>query len=206
MVPQFVAHPWHGVRLHVDSPEVVFAFIEITPLDGVKYEIDKESGLMKVDRPQLFSNYVPALYGFIPRTYCSKNVAQLAIKDQSGRILQGDHDPLDILILTEKTIGQGNILVNARPIGGLKMIDKGEVDDKILAVLEGDRLFGNWQDINDMPSPMLDRILHYFLTYKQIPGRESEKQVEIENVYNKYDAYEVIRASITDYESDILLR
>ena len=206
MEQRFIAHPWHGVDLHPQMPELVIAFIEITPLDGVKYEIDKKSGLLKIDRPQLYSNYVPALYGFIPQTYCGTGVAKLANEGLEGQVVKGDHDPLDILVLTEKTIAQGNILVNARPIGGLKMIDKQEADDKIIAILEGDRLFGEIRELKDLPEPLLDRIVHYFLTYKQIPGRDSTAVVEISSIYDREAAQRVIQTSVTDYEAEIRLR
>src|SRR5678816_1003266 len=125
----YLFHPCHGVETGANAPEIVTAYIEITPSDTVKYEIDKISGILKVDRPQLFSNVVPALYGFIPQTYCKEEIAAL-----SGRTgIEGDGDPLDILVLTEHRIVRGDILVQAVPIGGLKMIDNNQADDKIIA-------------------------------------------------------------------------
>ncbi|MFN3343619.1 MAG: inorganic pyrophosphatase [Flavobacteriales bacterium] len=193
-------HPWHGIEIHAASPSTVNAFIEIVPTDTVKYEIDKVSGHLKVDRPQLFSNVVPALYGFIPKTYCGEQIADFCMKKTGRKDIKGDGDPLDILVLTEKEIPHGSILVQAIPIGGLRMIDKGEADDKIIAVLKDDVVFGQLNDISDLSQGLLDRLRHYFLTYKAIPG-ENLQVVEIDAIYGAKEAREVIRCSITDYES-----
>ena len=122
----FKAHPWHGVQIGDQMPELVTAFIEIVPTDTVKYEIDKQTGYLKIDRPQKFSNIVPALYGFLPQTYCSDGIAELARKYSGKDIERGDGDPLDILVLSERAITHGDILCQAIPIGGIRMIDKGE--------------------------------------------------------------------------------
>ncbi|MBO9639747.1 inorganic pyrophosphatase [Siphonobacter aquaeclarae] len=195
-----IAHPWHGVPIGENAPEAVTAFIEIVPTDTVKYEIDKETGFLKIDRPQLFSNAMPSLYGFIPQTYCGEEIARYAT-EQSGRdIPEGDGDPLDICVLTEKEIPHGNIILQAIPIGGIRLIDKGEADDKIIAVLKNDALYGNWKDIADCPKSVLNRLVHYFLTYKNIPGEE-KAVIEIESVYGRDIAHEVIRKSRQDYRS-----
>ena len=197
MADKFKAHPWHGISPGERVPSVVTAFIEIVPTDTVKYEIDKESGYLKIDRPQKFSNVVPALYGFIPRTYCDDRVAEYAAK-QSGMIVKrGDGDPLDICVLCERPISHGDILLQAVPIGGFRMIDKGEADDKIIAVLSGDEVYASWNDIKDVPHAMINRLKHYFLTYKNIPGES--RVVEIATVYGREEAYEVIGRSIEDY-------
>lgn len=195
-----IAHPWHGVPIGENAPEAVTAFIEIVPTDTVKYEIDKETGFLKIDRPQLFSNAMPSLYGFIPQTYCGEEIARYAT-EQSGRdIPEGDGDPLDVCVLTEKEIPHGNIILQAIPIGGIRLIDKGEADDKIIAVLKNDALYGNWKDISDCPKSVLNRLVHYFLTYKNIPGEE-KAVIEIESVYGRDIAHEVIRKSRQDYRS-----
>lgn len=191
------AHPWHGVSYGKDLPNIVTAFIEVVPSDSVKFEIDKESGHLIVDRPQKYSNFCPALYGFIPRTYCGDEVAVFGTR--AG--LKGDGDPLDILVLTENEISHGAILVRARPIGGFKMIDRDEVDDKIIAVLENDTLYGAFQTINELPTKVVDRLRHYFLTYKDIPGGKEKKRVEIASIYSVDEAHQVINASIHDYNS-----
>src|SRR5678816_4607822 len=129
------AHPWHGIEIGEDAPGEVTVFIEIVPGDTVKYEVDKDTGYLKIDRPQQYSNVVPANYGFIPRTYCSTRVADLARSKTSLTISGGDGDPLDILVLSEHHIPRGDIILKARPIGGFCLIDGGEADDKLIAVL-----------------------------------------------------------------------
>jgi inorganic pyrophosphatase len=196
---RFRPHPWHGVPLGSYAPRKVTVYVEIVPTDTVKYELDKETGYLKVDRPQKFSNVVPTLYGFLPQTYCAEeNGAFCAAKTGRAGIV-GDGDPLDVCVLTEKAIGHGDILVTAIPIGGLRMIDGEEADDKIVAVLEGDALYGGWREIADMPAALVDRLKHYFLTYKQAPGA-ARARVEIAAVYGREEAYEVIASCRRDYE------
>ena len=195
---RYQSHPWHGINLGENAPEEVMSFIEMTPSDSVKYEIDKESGYIKVDRPQKFSNIVPALYGFLPQTYCAEQVGAYC-NEKTGRTgIFGDKDPLDICVLTERNITHGNIIVPAIPIGGFRMIDDGEADDKIIAVLKGDEVYEKWNDIKDCPESIVKRLKHYFLTYKGIPGENSPK-VEITHVYGKKEALEVIKRSREDY-------
>ncbi len=192
------AHPWHGIPIGEKSPEIVTAFIEIVPTDTVKYEIDKQTGYLKIDRPQKYSNIVPALYGFIPKTYCGEQIALLA-QERSGReITEGDGDPLDICVLCEKIISHGDIICEARPIGGIRLIDKGEADDKIIAVLKGDEVYGAYQDLAELPENVVERLKHYFLTYKNLPGEPA--LIEIANVYGREEAHEVIRTSVEDYK------
>jgi inorganic pyrophosphatase len=195
----YKAHPWHGISPGNLLPEIVTAFIEIVPGDTVKYEIDKESGYLKIDRPQLFSNVPPALYGFIPKTYCGDSIAQYCAAQTGKEVKKGDGDPLDICVLSEREVTHGDILLQAVPIGGLRMIDKGEADDKIIAVLLNDPAYSDYRDISDLPDSLLNRLRHYFLTYKAIPG-ESQNQVEIAGIYGKDQAHEVIRKSRLDYD------
>jgi inorganic pyrophosphatase len=174
-------------------------FVEIVPSDTVKYELDKDSGLLKVDRPQLYSNVCPSPYGFVPRTLCGAQVAAFA-EEKTGRGgLVGDDDPLDILLLTEKDFTHGNILVQALPIGGLAMLDGSEVDDKIVAVMVKDAVYGGVQDISHLPNLLVDRLKHYFLTYKQAPS-EAHPACELTRVYGRDEAFEVIRRSQADYQ------
>src|SRR5688572_6939041 len=126
----FQAHPWHGVSPGKQAPELVKTFIEIVPSDTVKYELDKPSGHLKVDRPQRFSSLCPSLYGFIPQSYCGTEIANLCMSKTGKTGIKGDGDPLDICVLSERGIPNGNILLNAIPIGGLLMIDNNEADDK----------------------------------------------------------------------------
>lgn len=192
----FTSHPWHGVAVGAEAPNIVTAFIEIVPSDTIKYEIDKASGLMKVDRPQKYSSLCPTLYGFIPQTYCDENVRLLA---NDKKIERGDKDPLDICVFTERSISSNGFLVRARPIGGLRLIDDGEADDKIISVMADDPLYTSVQSLKDMPQALIDRIRHYFLTYKDFPGRK--QKVEIGAIYEREGALEVIAASIADYNS-----
>jgi inorganic pyrophosphatase len=204
MSDRYIFHPWHGVSIGANAPEIVTAYIEITPSDTVKYEVDKTSGLLKVDRPQLFSNVVPALYGFIPQTYCQDEIAALCMRKTGLTGITGDGDPLDILVLTEHRIAQGNILVQAIPIGGLRMIDKHQADDKIIAVLQQDGMYGQYTEIFQLPEGIVTRIKHYFLTYKRTPG--GSQPVEIPQLYGRDEALEVIEASVRDYKNHFVNR
>jgi inorganic pyrophosphatase len=193
------AHPWHGIPVGADAPTLVNAFIEIVPTDTVKYEIDKASGHLKVDRPQQFSNVCPAPYGFVPQTWCHDRVAALAMQRTGHTGLVGDGDPLDVCVLTERSITHGAILVRARPIGGLRVIDRGEADDKIVAVLVDDAAYGAFRDLADVPRALVDRLRHYFLTYKDLPGAPGPRRSEIDDVYGAAAAHEVVRAAMADY-------
>lgn len=199
MIPKFQAHPWHGISAGENSPEVVNVFIEIVPSDTIKYEVDKETGFLKVDRPQKFSNIIPALYGFIPQTYCDEEVKQLAVENGSADVETGDLDPLDICVLSSHYIHGGGLLLEAIPIGGFKMIDGGEADDKIVAVLINDHAFGHVKDISELPEAEVQRLKHYFLTYKNLPGEEAK--CRIDDVYGAEHAKKVIKASRNDYDA-----
>ena len=194
----FRPHPWHGLDPGPRFPEVVTGYIEIVPTDGVKYEIDKHSGYLKVDRPQRFSSFCPTLYGFVPRTYCGKHVASLVLPG-SPTTTQGDGDPLDICVLTDRPISRGEILLEARPIGGLRMVEKSEADDKIIAVLIGDPTFGELTDVSQLSRAIVDRLRHYFLTYKQIPG-DAPHTITVDPIYGRDFAQQVLSASRADYD------
>lgn len=199
MIPNFKAHPWHGIPAGADVPNVVNVFVEIVPSDTIKYEVDKQSGYLKVDRPQQFSNIIPALYGFIPRTYCHDEVLKLAIESGAEDVETGDLDPLDICVLSSHNIHAGGMLMEAIPIGGFKMIDKGEADDKIVAVMKGDHAFGHFRDIEELPQAEIKRLMHYFLTYKNLPDEPAK--CRIQEVYGVDHAKKVIKASQKDYAS-----
>ena len=194
----FRAHPWHGVYIGDQAPEVVTAYIEIVPSDTVKYELDKPTGHLKVDRPQKFSNVYPTLYGLIPQTYCGEKSAEFCMKQASRTGIVGDGDPLDICVLAEKSITHGDILLPVTPVGGLRMIDGDEADDKILAVMRGDAIYGHLTDIHQCPPAMVERLKHYFLTYKDAPGAR-KRNCEITHVYGREEAHEVIERSMADY-------
>lgn len=196
----FRAHPWHGIHIGAQAPDVVTAYIEILPTDTVKYELDKGTGLLRVDRPQRFSNVCPELYGLVPQTFCGDRVGAYC-REKTGRDgVVGDGDPLDICVLTEKHISHANIFLRARPIGGLRMLDGNEADDKIIAILEDDPSYGYWRDISQCTSMLVERLKHYFLTYKQAPDAR-RPACEITHVYGAEEAKEVIRQSMEDYRN-----
>lgn len=185
-------HPWHGLSVGPSPPEIVTAYIEITPFDAVKYEIDKTTGYIRVDRPQRGSAQPPTLYGFIPRTYCGESVGRLA------NVKLGDGDPLDICVISERPITRADIVLNARVVGGLQMLDDGEADDKIVAVLQNDLYWGAVDELDKLPAQMVERLSHYFSTYKLVPGQVAS--TSIARTYDRAHAVEVIQASIRDYE------
>ena len=192
------AHPWHGVNIGKNAPEIVTTYIEMVPSDTIKYELDKESGLLKVDRPQKFSSMPPMVYGFIPQTFCGKKIAEFCMQKTNRNSIHGDEDTLDICIMTERSIMNSNLLVSAITIGGFRMIDGDEADDKIIAHMKDDPVFSQWQDISDVPDALIERLRHYFLTYKDIPGT-TKRQCEITHIYNRKEAHQVINKSSEDY-------
>ena len=189
-------HPWHGLRTRTeDMPEdIVQVYIEMTPDDVVKYELDKGSGFLMVDRPQRTTSSPPALYGFVPRTYCAEEVAK-----RCPDVDVADGDPLDICVFSERHITRADIILKARVVGGIQMIDGGEADDKIVAVLDGDNIWGDVQDIADLPAIKTERLQHYFSTYKMIPGKEVD--VKVDFVYGREEALKVIAAAELDYQN-----
>ncbi len=191
-------HPWHGLSLGERAPEVVNCYIEIVPTDTVKYELDKDTGLLKIDRPQKYSSLCPTLYGLLPQTYAGQEVAKYCMQKSGRSGIVGDGDPLDVCVLTEKVILRGDLMLSAYPIGGLRMIDGNEADDKIIAVLEGDCIYGGIRDIAACPEGLVERLRHYFLTYKDSPER-TRSQTEIVDVYGAQEAYEVINLARLDY-------
>jgi inorganic pyrophosphatase len=196
---RYKSHPWHGVDIGPDAPEVVMCYIEMVPRDTVKYEVDKVSGYLKIDRPQKYSNSVPALYGFIPQTFSGDRVAELSREKTGNDRIVGDSDPVDICVLTEKEITHGDILVRARPIGGFRMIDNNQADDKLIAVMNNDALYEDFRDVSDLPEKVVNRLRHYFLTYKDLPGNPAD--VEITHVYNREEAMDLIERSVEDYHT-----
>ncbi len=198
-VSHFRPHPWHGLDVGPDPPQILNAYIEITPFDLMKYEVDKVSGYLRVDRPQRSSAQHPALYGFVPRTYCADHVRRLAPGAK-----RGDGDPLDICVLSERAITRNEIIVRGRVIGGLQMIDNGEADDKIISVLENDNVWGAARDVRDVPPVWVERLQHYFLTYKLVPGRRVTARVA--RVYGRGHALKVVRAAMADYDAHYAIR
>lgn len=193
-------HPWHGLnvgpdleKLGPEPPIIVHAYIELTPFDRIKYELSKKTGYLIVDRPNRTSSFCPTLYGFIPRTYCGDKVTALMHEAE-----RGDADPLDICVLSERPITKSEIILKARVVGGLPMLDGGEADHKIIAVLENDYLWEGINDVDELPTVLVDRLRHYFSTYKMTSP--DEEKVPIGKPYGREEAAKVIKAAMEDYE------
>ena len=169
---------WHDLDSKRVSKDSFIACIEISKGSKKKYELDKETGLIILDRILYTSTHYPANYGFIPKTY------------------SGDNDPLDVLVLCQEVI-EPMSLVKCRPIGVVLMIDGGEVDEKIIAVVEHDPVMNVYEDINDLPKHMLEEMQHFFRVYKQLEG----KKTYIEKVENADIAKKIIEESIECYKN-----
>lgn len=145
---------WHDVEIGDKAPNVINSIIEIPKDSKLKYELDKKTGLIKLDRFLFSAVHYPGDYGFVPRT------------------LWEDGDPLDIIILTNRSASYPLTLVEARVIGVIRMIDNGEKDDKIVAVYESDPRYKEYQEINDVPKHYLEELKHFFETYKELEGKK----------------------------------
>lgn len=169
-------HPWHDVSIGKDSPINVTGIIEIPKNCRAKYELDKDSGLLVLDRVLYSSINYPANYGFIPQTYCD------------------DDDPLDILVISQIEIVP-MCLVDARPIGVMRMMDEGEMDDKIIAVATHDMSVNHYEDISELPEHWIKELRSFFENYKELEN----KTVVVEDFQNKATAHEIIEQSKKDY-------
>jgi len=185
-------HPWHGLEVGPNPPELVYAYIEMTSFDFIKYEVDKATGYLYVDRPQRTSSLTPALYGFIPRTYCGERVRKLSINAE-----RGDGDPLDICVISERPINRSEIFLNAVVVGVIQLLDHNEADDKIIAILENDHIYGDIREVNQLPEVIVERMQHYFRTYKMVEGEEPG--IDITGVFGADKAKQVVQAAIEDY-------
>jgi inorganic pyrophosphatase len=185
-------HPWHGLETGPQPPDVVNAYIEITPFDHIKYEVDKATGYLYIDRPQRTSSLPPALYGFIPRTYCGERV-----KDLSQGAQRGDGDPLDICVVSERPINRSEIFLHAVVVGVIQLLDHDEADDKIIAVLSNDNIYGDIRELDELPEVIVERLQHYFQTYKMIKGQE--QLIKILKVAGQAKAKQIVQAAIEDY-------
>jgi inorganic pyrophosphatase len=174
---QFVLHPWHGAHYGKKAPEVVNGLIEIPQGSRAKYEIDKETGLLKLDRVVYSSFHYPINYGFIPQT------------------LGQDHDPLDILVMCSESI-QPLCLVEATVIGNMQMIDNGEKDDKIIAVATKDPTVNHITNIDELPKHFIAVLRNYFEQYKALEN----KVVLIDDFQDKQAAYKVIEEAVDLYK------
>lgn len=168
---------WHDIHYGENAPEIVTAVIEISAKSRIKYEIDKETGLLMLDRVLYSAQHYPANYGFIPQT------------------LGDDNDPLDVLVISYADIIPMT-LVNCRPVGVMHMIDGGEGDDKIICVADDDITVSHINDLDDVPKSFLEEVEHFFATYKDL----QKKKVEINGFDGKSKAYEIIEAGIKLYQ------
>ncbi|TWU24642.1 inorganic pyrophosphatase [Bythopirellula polymerisocia] len=185
-------HPWHGLDVGPDPPRLVYAYIELTPYDRVKYELDKQTGYLRVDRPNRTSSFAPTLYGFIPKTYCGERVKAMMPGAKTG-----DGDPLDICVISERPINVGEVILKARVVGGLPMLDNHEADDKIIAILDNDAMWEGVQDVSHLPVIMVNRLRHYFSTYKMLTP--DDPPVKVGEAYSRDHAEQVIEAALADY-------
>jgi inorganic pyrophosphatase len=187
-------HPWHGLSAGPAPPSVVSVYVEITPFDLVKYEVDKATGYLRVDRSQRTSSLPPAIYGFVPRTYAGPSVAALMPGSTNG-----DGDPLDVCVLCERPIDRAEVVLDAQVVGGLPMLDHGEADDKIVAILRDDPIYQGVTEIAQVPHAVLDRLIHYFSTYKLLGS--GSPTVTVGPPYGRAHAEAVILAAIADYDA-----
>lgn len=169
-------NPWHDVSYGDDSPSIVQCIIEIPSGSKAKYELDKESGLLRLDRVLFSSVHYPANYGFIPRTYCD------------------DKDPLDVLVISQIAVVPFCI-VNAKVIGVMRMLDGGESDDKIIAVAADDISVNHYNDITDLPPHLILEVQRFFEDYKIL----EKKEVVVEGFLGKEDAFRIVKESIELY-------
>ena len=171
-------HPWHEVDLGDNPPEILNAVIEIPKGSKAKYELDKKSGLIKMDRILFSSVHYPANYGFIPQTLCE------------------DHDPLDILVLGQEP-ATPLCIMRAKPIGVMKMVDQGEADDKIIAVHIDDPEYSHYESMDELPPHRMKEVKRFFEEYKSLENKE----VKVENFFPRAEALKIIKDAIEMYKS-----
>lgn len=170
-------HPWHGVELGPDVPDVVWSVIEIPKGSKLKYELDKKSGLIKVDRVLFSSVHYPANYGFVPQTYCD------------------DKDPLDVLVLGQEAVVP-LALMRAKVIGVMRMQDQGEIDDKLIAVHADDPEYNQYNSITDLPRHRLAEVQRFFEDYKALEN----KTVVIKDFLDRIEGTKILASAIQLYE------
>ena len=167
---------WHDIDPKVITPDRFSAVIEISKGSSCKYELDKHTGLIRLDRVLYTATHYPANYGFIPRTYAD------------------DGDPLDVLVLCSQPI-MPLALIDVFPIGVMRMIDGGAMDDKIIAVPCSDPSYNNIGSIDDLPAHIFDEIMHFFSVYKQLEN----KQTAVKELLDAADAKRIVAECIESY-------
>ena len=172
---------WHDIDPKVIRPDDFYAVIEISKGSNCKYELDKSSGMLKLDRVLFTATHYPANYGFIPRTFAD------------------DGDPLDVLVLCSAPIIPMT-LVRVYPIGVMRMIDGGKLDDKIIAVAVSDPNYNKIKSIDELPPHIFDEIMHFFTVYKQLEN----KQTAVKSLFNYNEAMEIIKTAIKSYEDNFV--
>lgn len=180
------AHPWHGVNPELKDGRLN-VYIENVQFDVMKYEIDKASGLLKIDQPFQTSALPPCAYGFVPRTLCGTRVANLA-KGQ-----RGDQAPLDVFVLSERPISIPGVLARVRILGGMPTRDENRVDDKLITVLERDPSLSGINNIGDLPIHLLERISHFLC------NTALDTAVEVGDPFDGPQAQKVLLAAMDDY-------
>eukprot|EP00727_Mastigamoeba_balamuthi_P008330 m51a1_g4119 putative inorganic pyrophosphatase (219) ;mRNA; r:156614-157686 len=187
-----------GLPIGDKAPTVVTAYIEIVPSDTVKFEMERKTGFLIVDRPQKYSNALPSMYGLLPQTYCGDRLAKHAGAER------GDENPLDVCVLSQRPISHGDFITPVIPIGGLSIIDKGEADDKIIGYMAQEEQYYQWKTLSDAPQSVVERLQHYFLTYKTPPGWKTTSVLR--KTYQKDEALEVIHLAMLDYSDYVETR
>lgn len=168
---------WHDINPERISRSSYVAVIEISKGSKMKYELDKETGLLRLDRVLYTSTHYPANYGFIPRTYAK------------------DNDPLDVLVLCSGNI-QPMSLVECYPIGVITMLDNGAPDDKIISIPFNDPTYSSYKDISQLPSHVFDEMKHFFSVYKTLESKDTA----IDEVKGVLDAVAIIEEAIKEYD------
>lgn len=168
---------WHNIDPKLITPDDFNALIEIPKESRCKYELDKDTGLIRLDRVLYTSTHYPQNYGFIPRTYAD------------------DRDPLDVLVITSAPV-YPMTLIRAYPIGVMRMIDNGDVDDKIIAIPFSDPTYSNIKVVDDLPPHIFDEIVHFFSVYKQLEG----KTTAVDSLLGVADAKRIIQEAIDGYK------
>ena len=168
---------WHDIEPEMIKPTNFSAVIEIPDGSNCKYELDKQTGLLRLDRVLYTSTHYPANYGFIPRTYAD------------------DGDPLDVLVLCSESI-HPMTLVQVYPIGVMRMIDNGALDDKIIAVPFSDPSYNHYRSIDELPAHIFDEIMHFFSVYKQLEN----KQTAVKELFDRKEAEKIVAECIEAYK------